>query len=111
VLTVYRPGVVERRDVEAAVEARRELGPEYEDQIVDALAEKIEKRLDERLAQQRPVRRRREPDVRVMLGSIALGVGVTAVALSNSNGSAGGVIVAIIAWIAIAVANVAYMRS
>jgi hypothetical protein len=101
--------VVERRDVEAAVEARRELGPEYEDQIVDALAEKIEKRLDERLAQQRPARRHREPDMRVMLGSIALGIPVTAVALSNAHG-AGGVIVAIIAWIAIAVANVAYMR-
>ncbi|HVM57706.1 MAG TPA: hypothetical protein VMT74_09595 [Gaiellaceae bacterium] len=102
--------MVERRDVEAAVEARRELGPEYEDQIVDALAEKIEKRLDERLAlQQRPARRHREPDMRVMLGSIALGVPVTAVALSNAHG-AGGVVVAIIAWIAIAVANIAYMR-
>jgi len=102
--------MVERRDVEAAVQARRELGPEYDDQIVDALAEKIEKRVEERLAQQQPARRRHEPDARVMLGSIALGIAVTAVALSNSNGSVGGVIVAIIAWIAIAVANVTYMR-
>jgi hypothetical protein len=45
----------------------------------------------------------------VVLGSVGLGIPVTAVALSNSPG-AGGVIVASVAWIAIAVANVAYRR-
>ena len=71
-------GVVERTDVEAALEARRELGPEY----VDAVVDRIEKRLDERL-------RTREPSAELVrqgsatpriLGSIALGIPVTAVA-------------------------------
>jgi hypothetical protein len=38
--------MVERKDVEAALEARRELGREYEPEIV----EKIERRLREQLA-------------------------------------------------------------
>jgi len=42
--------------------------------------------------------------VPALLGSIGIGIPVTAVALSNAPG-AGGVIVAIVAWVAIAVAN------
>ena len=42
--------VVERKDVEAALQARRELGAEYEPQIVDSIVEKIEQRLRERPA-------------------------------------------------------------
>ena len=98
--------VVERNDVEAALQARHELGPEYDDQIVDALAEKIEKRLDERM-QAKPPARPQHLDLRLPLGSMAIGIAVTAVATSNAHG-AGGVIIAIIAWIAIAIVNVAY---
>jgi hypothetical protein len=101
--------VIERKDVEAALEARRELGPEYEPQIVDAFLEKVEQRLDERLRERRPaVPEQRGMVTPLILGSIALGIPVTAVALSNAPG-AGGIIVAIIAWIAIAVANLAAM--
>jgi len=96
--------VVERKDVEAALEARRELGPAYEAEIVDQLVEKIERRLDERAVGRQPAPRSHY-DPRVVLGSIALGIGATAVA--NGMGGAG-VAVAIIAWLAIAVANVVY---
>src|SRR6266852_2940883 len=41
----YARGVVERRDVEAALEARRELGKDYEPEIVEAFLAKIEHRL------------------------------------------------------------------
>jgi hypothetical protein len=96
--------VVERRDVEAALEARKELGPEYEPQIVDAIVDRIERRLDERLRERRPpAPRHHYADMRVVLGSIALGVGATAVATGN-----GAAWLAVIAWIAIAVVNVAY---
>ena len=101
--------MVERADVEAALRARRELGPEYESDIADSLAAKIEQRLEERGRERRPAPRSSHGDPRVLLGSIALGIPVTAIALSNSPG-AGGVIVAIVAWIAIAVANVAYSQ-
>jgi hypothetical protein len=40
---------------------------------------------------------------------MALGVGVTAVANSDAHG-VGGVIISIIAWIAIALINIAYAR-
>jgi hypothetical protein len=40
--------LVRREEAQAALEARRELGVEYEDHVVDALVEKIEERLAER---------------------------------------------------------------
>ena len=98
---------MERRDVEAALEARRELGKEYEPEIVDAFLEKIEQRLQERRLAA-PPQPRQGAVTPLILGSIALGIPVTAVSLSDAPG-AGGIIVAIIAWIAIAVANLAAM--
>jgi len=74
---------VERKDVEAALEARKEL---------------------ERRPAERP-----HLDLRLPLGSIALGVGATAVATSDAGG-AGGVAIALVAWIAIALVNLAYAR-
>jgi hypothetical protein len=96
--------VVRREDVEAALEARKELGRAYEPEIVDAFVERIERRVEERLKEARP----REPhriDLRLPLGSFALGVGATAVATSDAHG-VGGIVIAIVAWIAIAVVNV-----
>ena len=40
--------LVSREEAQAALEARRELGVEYEDHLVDALVEKIEQRLEKR---------------------------------------------------------------
>ncbi len=75
--------MVERKDIEAALEARRELGPEYEPQIVDAFLEKIEQGLDQRLREHRPaVHEQRGMVTPLILGSIALGIPVTAVSLS-----------------------------
>ena|SRR5579884_3673188 len=93
---------VERKDVQAAVEARRELGPHYEDEIVDSLLAKIDQKLEER----RPAGHRRY-DIRVPLASSGIGVAATAVATSDAHG-VGGVIIALVAWIAIAATNIAY---
>jgi hypothetical protein len=101
--------VVEPTDVHAALEARRELGPEYEPQIVDSIVDRIEKRLEERLRERRlPAERPQGMVTPLVLGSIGLGIPVTAVALSNAPG-AGGIAVAIVAWIAIAAANLGAM--
>ena len=101
--------MIERRDVEAALEARRELGKEYEPEIVDSFLEKIEQHLDERARKHRPAGPEHRGAVTpLVLGSIALGIPVTVVSLSNAPG-AGGIAVAIVAWIAIAVANLAAM--
>ena len=96
--------MVERKDVEAAVEARRELGPEYEAQIVDSLVAKIEQRLQDRPA---PPARNHGYELRLALGSMGLGIGVTAVANSDAHG-VGGILISIVAWIAIAVINIIY---
>jgi hypothetical protein len=95
--------MVESRDVEAALAARRELGKDYELEIVDSLVEKIERRLAEHAPAQAKEHHAVTP---LVLGSIGLGIPVTAVALSNAPG-AGGIAVAIVAWIAIAIANLA----
>jgi hypothetical protein len=96
--------VVERGDVEAALEARKELGPEYEPQIVDSIVDRIEKRLDERLGERRrPAPRHHDYDMRVVLGSLGIGIAVTAIATGNHQGW-----VAVIGWIAIVLVNLAY---
>ena len=46
--------LVPRDEARAALEARRELGPDYEDELAERFAEQIEKRLEGRLSQQRP---------------------------------------------------------
>jgi len=68
--------------------------------VVDALLAKLEER--------RPTARP-HLDLRLPLGSIALSVGATAVATSDADG-AGGVPIALVAWIAIALVNLAYAR-
>jgi hypothetical protein len=46
--------LVPRDEARAALEARRELGPAYEDELVERFAEQIEQRLEDRLAAKRP---------------------------------------------------------
>jgi anti-sigma factor RsiW len=100
--------VVRREELESALAARHELGRDYEREIVDSLVERIERRLDERERQpSRPPVRRERSDHRsvtpLALGSIALGIPVTAISTGN-----GDPWLAVVAWIAIAVINVAY---
>jgi hypothetical protein len=101
--------VIRRDELDAALQARRELGDEYEPQVVDSFMERVERRIDERLRGSRPARSQSEARGSITplaLGSIALGIPITAVALSNAPGG-GGIVVAIIAWIAIALINIA----
>jgi hypothetical protein len=97
--------MVERKDVEAALEARRELGRDYEPEIVDAFLEKIERRLDQRPAAGLPAHPRQGSVTFLALGSMGIGVGATAIATVHHQGW-----VAVIAWIAIALINIAYAR-
>jgi hypothetical protein len=98
--------VVEREELQAAIEARRELGSELEPHVIEGFVERIEKRLDERIRERQPHERRAVP-LLLPLGSLGIGVGATGAALGPNTGS-GGIAVAIIAWIAIAIVNVAY---
>jgi hypothetical protein len=75
--------LVPREELRHAVETRRELGPDYDDQIADALAERI----DRRLAERRPVRHP-APITPLALGSLGLAIPLMAIA-GNFAGLAG----------------------
>ena len=105
---------MEKRDVHAALEARRELGPAYDDEVVDALLAKIDQRLDRRPPAAAPVRhgagfgtgvlllgmfgpfRQRFEQLYCMFGC---GVGATAIAVTH-----GAAWLAAVIWIALAYA-------
>lgn len=74
--------VVRRDEVQSALAARRELGVEYEDEVVEALVEKIERRLGERRAAPRPV------VTPLVLGSLGISIPLIGVA-ANFAGLAG----------------------
>jgi hypothetical protein len=129
VCAVYRGDVTDSPlsagDLRAAAETHKELGPEYRDAVlesfVDRVGREIDARVDARLAQAaaqplaaqrmaRPPAPRTPKPFGVMalaLGSIALGIPLTAIVVaagSHPVGFAGLLVV----WIAIAVINVAY---
>ena len=92
---------MERSDVRAALEARRELGPAYDDHLVDLLLAKLEERRPEPPAQ--PAQR--GAITPLALGSIFAGVGATAIATGN-----GAAWLAAVVWVAIAAVLVAVAR-
>ncbi|WP_156325849.1 hypothetical protein [Nonomuraea sp. SBT364] len=103
-----------REDLQATLDARRDLGPEYEAALVDSLVERIDATIAARVQaelQQHGGKPRKEykhhkPNgaaiIPVALGSMGLGIPLTAIA-SGSAGLAG----LLIAWVAIVVINVA----
>ncbi len=99
-----------REELEVAVHARQELSAEHEPEIVDAFLERvgraIDARVDERVAQHEDEDEGYDAGaIGVAIGSIALGIPVTAVA-----GNAAGLAGVIAAWIGIGFVNLAYRR-
>jgi hypothetical protein len=88
------------KEFEATLRARQEVGKELEPQLVERFVEQLEQEIDRRVEAHLAHRRLRAIDPRIPLGSVALGIGATAVANS--------VAVSIIAWVAIAILNIAY---
>lgn len=96
------------KELRATLAARRELGGEHDDQLIAGFLERIDHKLDER-GRLPATSGHHRLDLRLPLGSMALGIGVTAVANSDAHG-VGGVIISIIAWLAIVLINLAYAR-
>jgi hypothetical protein len=73
---------LERHDVEAFLETRRELGPSYEREIVDAFADRIQRAVDARVQSEAVHVREARDDERgdrqrqLALGIVSLGVSV-----------------------------------
>jgi hypothetical protein len=95
-----------RKELEATVAARRELGDTHDDELIAGFLQRIEHHLEKQ--EPPPPPRHIGPITPLVLGSIGLGIPVTAIAL-NAPG-AGGEIVAGIAWVAIGIANIAVAR-
>lgn len=102
----YVSELIRKDELASAVEARRELGPEYEDQVLASFMEKVEKRLDARLKEgrdRRPVPRGNPAFmVPIALGSMGMGIPLTAIA----GGTSGPLGIALV-WIGIAIVNLA----
>ena len=83
---------VPREELEAAIEARKELGAELEPQVIDAFVERIERRLSERsAASERALQKRREHQKEMILG--AMGISIPLLALAAIFTGLAGVIV------------------
>jgi len=102
-------------ELRATIAARKHLGDDYEAALVQSFMEKVDREVDARahelLARQpsRPSSRGRKRGGGTMLGlgSIALGIPVTAVASSNLHGVYGFAAV-VVSWAAIAGVNIAH---
>ena len=98
-----------REELSAAVEARRELGPEHERELIESFLDRIERGLERRVAEQAPARRDYggEQQRRLVLAavSVAAGVPLTAIALAT-----GGLAALIVVWAGIVLVNLAFSR-
>jgi hypothetical protein len=98
---------VRRDELESAIAARRELGPEYEDEILDAFLTKIERRLAQEGASyeqsEKALKRRRDHQREMILGAMGISVPLFVVA-AIFTGLAGIIVVAaMVAVIAVVV--------
>ena len=70
-----------REELEAAIEARRELGAEMEPAVIDAFVERIEQRLAERGDdRERALKRKRTHQKEMVLGAMAISIPLLAIA-------------------------------
>ena len=93
------------KDLEATVEARRELGPEFEPELVAAFMERVDGEIDDRLKKlsKKQAKLKRDTSVSIALGSFAFGIPLSAIA-----GGTGGLAGLVTAWSGIAIVNIAH---
>jgi small-conductance mechanosensitive channel len=77
--------LVRRDELHAAIEARRELGEELEPQVIDAFVERIEERIDRRLAtrqveSEQALKRKGDHQKEMVLGAMGISVPVFVIA-------------------------------
>jgi len=93
-----------RNELQIAIEARKELGAELEPAVIDAFVERIEQRLVEQdEATERALKRKREHQKEMVLGSMGLAIPLLVVAAIFTG--LAGVIVVCSAVVVIALAS------
>lgn len=108
-----------RQDLQAAVGARRDLGRDYEDAVLDSFLARLDERITERVegrladrgaarstgARALPTAKDSGADAGLVLGIVSLGTGIPITAIAGGTGGVGGVVVA---WLGIAAVNAAH---
>ena len=99
--------LVPREELESVLAARRELGPEREQELVESFLERVERNLERRGTEQAPMLDRGHEQRRFVLAlaSVAVGVPLTAIALGTS-----GLAALAIVWAGVVLVNFAYAR-
>ena len=70
-----------RHELEATVEAQRELGAAHEQELIDGFLERLDRRLVERTAEtERSAKRRRDHQKEMTLGAMAISIPLIAIA-------------------------------
>jgi len=80
-----------RRDLQASLEARRELGPSYDDQFLDALVEKLNRQVQQ--TQQTQVDHSKHSENALALAICSLIFGIPIVAIAGGEAGLVGIIV------------------
>jgi Flp pilus assembly protein TadB len=92
---------VEREEIQAAIEARRELGPELEPHVIDSFVARIEQRLPKVPAQ----RANDDKILALTIISLVAAIPLTAIAITQS-----GLTALVVVWLGIVLVNLSYSR-
>jgi hypothetical protein len=99
-------GAVDREELAAAIEARRELGSDLEPHIVDSFVERIERRVAEQKGS-KPVRKDDSGGMLALaIVSLLAGIPITAIAATH-----GGIVAIAVVWAGLVLVNLAYARA
>ena len=86
-------------EVRAAIEARRELGPDHEDEVVEAFLARIEQRLEKRAAP--PAPRTTDDRQAFVLSIVSLCLAVPLLGIGGGIAGLGGIVVVCLALVAV----------
>lgn len=109
---------IERRDIEALLATRRELGAEYDDALVAAFAERVERsiqRRDDGAVSERDARQQAQDRGaeggrirQFVLGLVSLGAGIPITIVPTVSNAENGIVAVALAWLGIAGVNAAH---
>ena len=105
---------LDRNDIEATLETRRELGLRYDAELVDGFADRIERAIDRRVADELAVRGRSDAVHRaagprqLALGIISTIAGIPISAISLAASDEGGLAALVVSWAGLVGINVAH---
>ena len=94
--------LVDRRDLEATIRARAEVGQELEPELIDAFVERLERRIAERPRQGKPIDEEDARGMSFVIALVSLGTGIPITAIAASAEGLAGIAVA---WAGIAAVN------